>query len=95
MAAHNLLRLLEMPPADDGLYVCAGRSVELAEKMGWLMNHLTNALNERNGPPISYWRVGTRLGDGPFIWPAMRDGGMRLSVGRRSAIYLLSPPERR
>src|SRR5580704_11087418 len=32
------------------------------------------ALNERNGPPIRYWRLGTRLGDGPFIWPAMRDG---------------------
>ena len=42
--------------------------------MGWPMNHLTTALNERNGNPIRYWRLGTRLGDGPFIWPAMRDG---------------------
>ena len=72
---HNLLRLLEAPPAHDGLYVCAGRFVGLAVKMGWLMNHLTSTLNERNGPPIRYWRLGTRLGDGPFIWPAMRDGG--------------------
>jgi len=71
---HNLLRLLETPPAQDGLYVCAGRFVGLAGKMGWLMNHLTSALNERNGPPVRYWRLGTRLGDGPLIWPAMRDG---------------------
>ncbi len=71
---HNLLRLLETPPARDGLYVCAGRFVQLAAKMGWPMNHLTTALNERNGPPVRYWRIGTRLGDEPFIWPAMRDG---------------------
>lgn len=71
---HNLLRLLEMPPARDGLYVCAGRFVGLAANMGWPMNHLTAALNERNGTPVRYWRIGTRLGDGPFIWPAMRDG---------------------
>jgi 5-methylcytosine-specific restriction protein B len=45
--------------------------------MGWPMNHFTTVLNERNGPPIRYWRVGTRLGggEGEFIWPAMRDGG--------------------
>ena len=73
---YNLLRILETPPAHDGLYVCAGRFVRLAANMGWPMNHLTSALNQRNGPPIRYWRVGTRLGggEGKFIWPAMRDG---------------------
>jgi 5-methylcytosine-specific restriction enzyme B len=71
---HQLMRLLEEPPPHDGLYVCAGRFVRLAAEMGWPMNHFTSALNERNGPPIRYWRLGTRLGDGPFIWPAMRDG---------------------
>ena len=73
---YNLLRILETPPAHDGLYVCAGRFVQLAANMGWPMNHLTSALNERNGQPIRYWRVGTRLGggEGDFIWPAMRDG---------------------
>jgi 5-methylcytosine-specific restriction protein B len=68
------MRLLEEPPPHDGLYVCAGRFVHLAAELGWPMNHFTAALNERNGPPIRYWRLGTRLGDGPFIWPAMRDG---------------------
>jgi 5-methylcytosine-specific restriction enzyme B len=74
---YNLLRLLQTPPAQDGLYVCAGRFVQLAANMGWPMNHFTTVLNERNGPPIRYWRVGTRLGggEGEFIWPAMRDGG--------------------
>lgn len=74
---YNLLRILEIPPAHDGLYVCAGRFVELAAKMGWPINHLTSVLNERNGQPVRYWRVGTSLGseEGDFIWPAMRDGG--------------------
>jgi 5-methylcytosine-specific restriction protein B len=73
----NLLRHLELPPEYDGLYVCAGRFVKLAASLGCPINHLTSALNERNGQPIRYWRVGTSLGggDGEFIWPAMRDGG--------------------
>ena len=73
---YNLLRLLEIPPPHDGLYVCAGRFVQLAANMNWSINHLTTVLNERNGPPLRYWRVGTRLGggEGDFIWPAMRDG---------------------
>ena len=70
------MRILEIPPAHDGLYVCAGRFVHLAAKMGWPINHLTSVLNERNGQPVRYWRVGTRLGggEGDFIWPAVRDG---------------------
>ena len=71
---HHLVRVLEEPPPQDGLYVCAGRFVRLAAELGWPMNHLTSALNERDGNPIRYWRLGTRLGEGPFIWPAMRDG---------------------
>ena len=72
---YNLLRILEIPPAHDGLYVCAGRFVQLAAMMGWPIKHLTSVLNERNGQPVRYWRVGTRVGgEGDFIWPAMRDG---------------------
>jgi 5-methylcytosine-specific restriction protein B len=73
---YNLLRLLQIPPHRDGLYACAGRFVQLASQVGWPMNHLTTVLNRRNGAPIRYWRVGTRLGegDGNFIWPAMREG---------------------
>jgi 5-methylcytosine-specific restriction protein B len=73
---YNLLRLLEIPPAHAGLYVCAGRFVQLAANMNWPMNHLTTVLNTRHGPPLRYWRVGTRVGggEGDFIWPAMREG---------------------
>src|SRR5262249_43556350 len=35
----------------------------------------TAALNERNGQPIRYWRIGTRLSAAESIWPQMRDGG--------------------
>jgi 5-methylcytosine-specific restriction enzyme B len=72
----NLIKLLQLPPQQDGLYVCAGRFVQLAGHFGWPMNHLTTALNERNGRgPTSYWRIGTRLGQKDSIWEAMRDGG--------------------
>jgi 5-methylcytosine-specific restriction enzyme B len=87
---HHLMRVLEEPPLQDGLYVCAGRFVRLAAEMGWPMNHLTTALNDRDGNPIRYWRLGTRLGDGPFIWPAMRDGSFAAigwdAVGDLSAV---------
>jgi 5-methylcytosine-specific restriction protein B len=54
---YNLLRLLQTPPTHDGLYVCAGRFVQLAAEMGWPITHLTSVLNERNGQPVRYWRV--------------------------------------
>ena len=71
----NLVKLLQLPPEQEGLYVAAGRFVSLASEFGWPMSHLTASLNERNGQPISYWRIGTRLGDVGSIWSAMRDGG--------------------
>jgi 5-methylcytosine-specific restriction protein B len=84
------MRVLQQPPPQDGLYVCGGRFVRLAWEMDWPINHLTSALNERNGPPIRYWRLSTRLGDGPLIWPAMRDGSYAAigwdAVGDLSAI---------
>jgi len=75
---HNLIKLLQLPPSQPGLYVSAGRFVSFANQMGWPMNHLTAALNERNGTPTKYWRIGTKLGEGnnaQDIWPAMRAGG--------------------
>jgi len=42
------------------------------------MNHLTAVLNERNGTPTKYWRIGTKLGEGgdaQNIWPDMQAGG--------------------
>jgi 5-methylcytosine-specific restriction enzyme B len=64
----NLIKLLHLPPERNGLYVCAGHFVQLASTMKWPMNHLTSALNQRNGTPIKYWRIGTRLGETNSIW---------------------------
>jgi 5-methylcytosine-specific restriction protein B len=74
---HNLLKLLQLPPEASGLYVAAGRFVRLAAQMGWPMNYLTAALNERNGTPIKYWRIGTKLrgeANDQDIWPEMKAG---------------------
>jgi 5-methylcytosine-specific restriction protein B len=71
----NLIKVLELPPEQEGLYVAAGRFVRLAAELNWPMNYLTAALNERNGRPIAYWRVGTRLGQKESVWGAMLDGG--------------------
>jgi 5-methylcytosine-specific restriction protein B len=89
---HNLFRLLEIPPPHDGLYVCAGRFVQLAANMNWPMNHLTTVLNKRNGQPVRYWRVGTRLdGGGEILFgPQCVMGRMQQLVGRNLAIYLRS-----
>jgi len=75
---HNLIKLLQLPPTQPGLYVSAGRFVSFANQMGWPMNHFTAVLNERNGTPTKYWRIGTKLGeegDAQNVWPDMKAGG--------------------
>ena len=71
---YHLLKLLQLPPSEEGLYVCAGRFVRIAQEFGWPMNQLTWVLGARSGSPIRYWRIGTRLRQEESIWPAMRDG---------------------
>ena len=70
----HLVKLLQKPPEEDGLYVCAGRFLKLATLLGWPLNQLTAVLNERNGRPIRCWRIGTRLGETDNIWQDMRNG---------------------
>jgi 5-methylcytosine-specific restriction protein B len=75
---HNLIKLLQLPSSQPGLYVSAGRFVSFANQMGWPMNHLTTVLNERNGTPTKYWRIGTKLGEGndaQDVWTDMKAGG--------------------
>lgn len=85
----NLIKLLQRPPQDHGVFASAGRYVELAQHFGWPLNHLTRVLNECNGRPIKYWRVGTRLGETDSIWTEMQQGGF-IAIGRK-AIGDLSP----
>lgn len=89
---HHLLKLLQLPPSQDGLYVCAGRFVDLAHQFGWPMNQLTWILGTRSGNPIRYWRIGTRLDATESIWPAMRDGGY-IAIGWRAVGDLHNLPE--
>jgi 5-methylcytosine-specific restriction protein B len=70
-----LIKLLQTPPASEGRYLCAGRYVAIAEELGLPLNHLTALLNQRNGRPYQYWRIGTRLGERESIWDLMRDTG--------------------
>src|SRR5271165_63214 len=41
----HLCKLLQVPPTQPGLYVSAGRFVNLANQMGWPMNHCTAVLS--------------------------------------------------
>jgi hypothetical protein len=75
---HHLIKLLISPASQAGLYASAGKFVRLAQELGWQMNHLTTVLNERDGNPVNYWRVGTKLGEGADaqdIWQDMKAGG--------------------
>jgi 5-methylcytosine-specific restriction protein B len=85
----NLIKILQTPPAKEGLYVCAGRFVQLAARFEWPITHLTAALKERNGRPIRYWRIGTRLNEKDSIWQDMRNGSYA-AIGW-SALGDLSP----
>ena len=70
---HSQIRLLQIPPLGVGRYLSAGRFVSLAETFGWPMNDLTRVLNDRNGPPRRYWRIGTS-GDDANYWELFRSG---------------------
>ena len=69
----HLVKLLQEPSTVKGRYANASRFVALGAALQWPLNHLTTVLKRRNGPPHSYWRVGTRAGDaGPSYWDRMR-----------------------
>lgn len=69
----HLIKLLQAPPDRDGRYVCAGRFVALAKDLEIPINSLTTLLNEVNGRPYSYWRIGTRGGENnESFWDEMQ-----------------------
>jgi 5-methylcytosine-specific restriction enzyme B len=78
---YHLIKLLQVPPEGRGRYIVAGRYVALARELGIPMNNLTQILNERDGNPHEYWRIGTSDGTQPRNrWHLMRDGGF-VAVG--------------
>jgi|GEM_PF-213916 MoxR-like ATPase len=71
---YHLIKLLEILPPEQGRYIFAGRFVAIAKQLSLPLNHLTTILNEMDGPPHSYWRIGTKPGDdGGSEWDSMRD----------------------
>lgn len=71
----HLIKLLQLPPPGWGRYLWAGRYVAIAGEMDFLINNLTRLLNERDGTPYNYWRIGTSDGTAPRNrWELMRDG---------------------
>ena len=72
----HLIKLLQIPPAEPGRYVCAGRFIAGARELEMPVNRFTSLLNNRYGSPHWYWRVGTSDGSAPANhWAEMRDGG--------------------
>lgn len=71
---YYIIKLLQEPPVDEGLYVSAGRYIRLAAELGWPVNELTSALMERSGRLAPAWRIGTKIGGDISIWNAMKDG---------------------
>jgi 5-methylcytosine-specific restriction enzyme B len=72
----HLIKLLQIPPHGWGRYLWAGRYVAIADEMDFLINNLTRLLNDRDGNPYSYWRIGTsetERGQKEF-WPSMKQG---------------------
>jgi len=70
---YQMIKMLQLPPKLSGRYTCAWKFVEIARNLGIRMNQLTWCLNEQNGRPVRYWRVGTRIGK-IFRWNEMREG---------------------
>jgi hypothetical protein len=71
----HLIKLLQNPPPQQGLYVAAGRFVQIAAELGMPVNHLTTVLNQLNPKPHRYWRIGTSLGQQQeSIWELMKNG---------------------
>ena len=70
----HLIKLLQKPPHQQGLYVAAGRFVQIAAELGMPINHLTTVLNQRNPKPYRYWLIGTSLGERDGIWELMKAG---------------------
>ena len=72
----HLVKMLMEPPDLKGRYVCAGLYAQASRELDLPINHLTTVLNDRDGSPHRYWRVGTSYGEEHRSeWPAMYEQG--------------------
>ncbi len=75
---HHLIKLLQAPA--DGRYANAEPFVRIARDLSVTPNQLCSVLNQRNGAPHEYWRVGTTIDGGGSDWARMRDGAF-IAIG--------------
>ncbi|MBN2003979.1 MAG: AAA family ATPase [Anaerolineae bacterium] len=68
----HLIKLLQIPPEGGGRYLAAGWYVAIARELDIPLNHLTTMLNQRDGTPYRFWRIGTTLGGKDSRWDMMR-----------------------
>jgi 5-methylcytosine-specific restriction protein B len=68
-----LMKLLQMPPQEEGRYVCAGNYVTIAKELQVFIPNLTRVLSSINPRPHKYWRVGTKLGGVDSRWNIMKE----------------------
>lgn len=69
----HLRKLLQMPPQEEGRYICAGRYVEISKELHIVIHNLTRILGDINGKPHYYWRIGTKLGGVKSRWDLMKN----------------------
>jgi 5-methylcytosine-specific restriction protein B len=70
----HLLKLLQLPPQGNGLYLSAGQYVAIANKLNLSINNLSTMLNLRDGNPYNYWRIETANEKPRDRWELMRNG---------------------
>ena len=70
-----LLKALQLPPPEDGRYVCAGRYVAMSRELDLPMHNFTYCLRDAVGPMHDYWRIGIiDPTSGRNGWDLMRTG---------------------
>jgi len=68
-----LIKLQQIPPGEDGRYVCAGRYMAIAKEFDLPVHMFTFILNDAFPRPHRYWRIGTKLGGVNSIWELMKE----------------------
>ena len=71
----HLIKILQNPPQENRKDAYIHRFEAIAQELGITLHELMTALDEMNGRPYRYWRMGTTRGaDGESVWDFMRDG---------------------
>lgn len=78
---YHLIKLLQSPTPANERYTLAKTFVSIARELKCPMNQFTALLNDRDGSPHKYYRIGSDAGEGFEVqWKAMREGAF-VAVG--------------